>query len=406
MEQPGLHDAALYDDKSRFLLIFHRDSRGSLKEYKVAMPNERDRLDTALTGDESSGWMASLLAEEDAFDRRVLWRLGTWAGCAVGLLTVAVLASQSSTVPRRERTAFAEMTRQAQQIQWIAKESQDETRRLAAAVDTLNGDRDRLYSRVTVLEQGLDSVTGSINKQPGALPSLTPSSASPPPVAAPAAVTDPVPPPEKKSAAKPEQKPETAAIPLTPSAKPTPPKVQAKADASADPKPASEPDVKTVASEKKDAPLVTAAVTALPDSREAAASQPAQRTDFGVDIGTANSVEGLRALWRGALAAQGPIIGGLQPIIVVKERTDGFGLQLRLVAGPIANAAEAAKVCARLVANKHGCETSVYDGQRLAMNDSATPAPVVRAPKQPRRSHTRAEETQPAQHGFTSIFGR
>ncbi len=381
------------------------------------MPNELDRFNAAPMGENSFGWMASLLAEEDAFDYRMLWRLGTWAGSAVGLLTLAVLAAQSSTVLRRERTAYAEMSRQAQQIQWIAKESQDEAHRLAAAIDTLNGDRDRLYSRVTVLEQGFDSVTGSINKQAAASPA--PSPASPPPVIAPVAVSDPAPTPDKQSDVKPDLKPEqkadiksdlkaeTTAIPLTPPlAKPATLIPQAKADALADSKLASKPDLKQGVDTKKDAPTVTSSITALPDTREAAASQPVQRTDFGVDIGTANSVEGLRALWRGAQTTQGAILGGLQPIIVVKERTDGFGLQLRLVAGPIANAAEAAKVCARLIANKRGCETSVYDGQRLAMNNIAPPTPVVSAPKQSRRARAKPEETPAPQRGFTSIFGR
>lgn len=371
------------------------------------MPNERDRINAVPT-DDSSSWMASLLAEEDSFDRRTLWRLGTWAGCAVGLLTVAVLASQSSNVLRRERTAYAEMSRQAQQIQSAAKENQDEARRLAAAVDTLNSDRDRLYSRVTVLEQGLDSVTGSITKQPVPPPAQAPSPASPPPIAAPAMVTDPTPSLEKKTDARPEQKSDATAIPLTPlPAKPAPPKPQAKSDAAIDSKPAPEAELKQIPSDKKDAALVTSSVTASPDIRDTAASQPVERTDFGIDIGTANSVEGLRALWRGALATQGQILGGLQPIIVVKERTDGFGLQLRLVAGPIANAAEAAKVCARLIANKRPCETSVFDGQRLAMNDTASHrAPAVTPPKQSRRARTRVEEAPPAQRGFTSIFGR
>lgn len=370
------------------------------------MPNKRDRLNAALTGDETSGWMASLLAEEDSFDRRILWRLGTWAGCAVGLLTVAVLTSQSSNNLRRERTAYAEMSRQAQQIQWTAKEAQDEARRLAAAVDTLNGDRDRLYSRVTVLEQGFDSVTGAINKQPGGAMSSSPPSLAPPVIAAPATVTDSSQASEKKGDVRPDQKADTAAIALTPPAKPAPLKPPAKADPLSDSKSASEVDAKPETGDKKDAPLVTSSATALPDIREASASQPVQRTDFGVDIGTANSVEGLRALWRGAQATQGTILKGLQPIIVVKERTDGFGLQLRLVAGPIANAAEAAKVCARLIANKRGCETSVFDGQRLAMNDTAAHAPVVSAPKQARRSRAKPEETPPPQRGFTSIFGR
>lgn len=372
------------------------------------MPNERDRLSAAPT-DDSSSWMASLLAEEDSFDRRMLWRLGTWAGCAVGLLTVAVLASQSSNVLRRERTAYAEMSRQAQQIQSVAKENQDEARRLAAAVDTLNGDRDRLYSRVTVLEQGLDSVTGSISKQASAppLPQTSPP-ASPPSIAAPVTVTDPAASLEKKTDIKPEQKSDSAAIPLTlPPAKPVQSKPQAKTDAPDDSKPAHESELKQVPGDKKDTALVTSSVTALPDSRETTASQSVQRTDFGIDIGTANSVEGLRALWRGLLTTQGQILGGLQPIIVVKERTDGFGMQLRLVAGPIANAAEAAKVCARLIANKRLCETSVFDGQRLAMNEtSSRHTPATASPKQSRRSRARVEEPPSVQRGFTSIFGR
>ena len=67
-----------------------------------------------------------------------------------------------------EQIAADDFARQAQQIRQLARESQVETRKLASAVDTLNGDRDRLYSRVTVLEQGLDSVTGAIAKQAAA----------------------------------------------------------------------------------------------------------------------------------------------------------------------------------------------------------------------------------------------
>src|SRR5215218_9176504 len=50
-------------------------------------------------------------------------------------------------------------------MQNIAAQTEREARRLASAVDTLNSDRDRLYTRVTSLEQGLDSVTGSIARQ-------------------------------------------------------------------------------------------------------------------------------------------------------------------------------------------------------------------------------------------------
>src|SRR5216683_8344678 len=113
----------------------------------------------------TGGLLSGFLAEEDDFDRRALWRLGSWGAASVGAVIVAVLANQSSFGWRRDQVAAADLTRQSQQIQSVAKESLNETRRLASAIDTLNGDRDRLYARVTVLEQGLDSVTGAIARQ-------------------------------------------------------------------------------------------------------------------------------------------------------------------------------------------------------------------------------------------------
>src|SRR5271156_401676 len=115
--------------------------------------------------EDTGGLLSGLLADEDVFDRRALWRLGSWGAASVGAVVVAVLANQSSIGARREQVAAVDLTRQAQQIQSVAKESQNETRRLASAIDTLNGDRDRLYTRVSVLEQGLDSMTGSIARQ-------------------------------------------------------------------------------------------------------------------------------------------------------------------------------------------------------------------------------------------------
>src|SRR4051812_36546974 len=120
-----------------------------------------DRLDL----ESSERWSARLLAEEETLDRRSLWRLGWWGVGSVAAVIVAVMASQSSLGSRRDQVAALDLARQSQQIASVAKETQSEARRLASAIDTLNSDRDRLYSRVTVLEQGLDSVTGSIARQ-------------------------------------------------------------------------------------------------------------------------------------------------------------------------------------------------------------------------------------------------
>src|SRR5271156_5714244 len=130
---------------------------------------------------ETGGALSGLLAEEDEFDRRTLWRLGTWAAVSVGAVVVALVTNQSSIGMRREQTAAADLMRQTQQAQLAAKDSQNEARRLASAVETLNSDRDRLYSRVAVLEQELDSVTGAIARQ---APTAPPSQASASPASA------------------------------------------------------------------------------------------------------------------------------------------------------------------------------------------------------------------------------
>ena len=109
-----------------------------------------------------------MFADENEFDRRALWRIGSWGVVTVGAVVVAVYANQSALGWRHDQIAADDFARQAQQIRQLAREGQVETRKLASAVDTLNGDRDRLYSRVTVLEQGLDSVTGAIARQAAA----------------------------------------------------------------------------------------------------------------------------------------------------------------------------------------------------------------------------------------------
>jgi hypothetical protein len=105
-------------------------------------------------------------------------------------------------------------------------------------------------------------------------------------------------------------------------------------------------------------------------------SQPAvQRTEFAVDVGGANSIGGLRALWRGLLKSRSNApLAALRPIIVVKESRTGLGMQLRLVAGPLGDAAAAAKICAAMIENQRSCETTVYDGQRLAMTSGEEPS--------------------------------
>jgi hypothetical protein len=436
------------------------------------LAKDPDNLARSFDTENTGGLLSGFLAEEDELDRHALWRIGSWGVGAVGAVIIAVLANQSSLGWRREQIAAVDLTRQAQQIQLVARESQNETRRLASAIDTLSGDRDRLYSRVTSLEQGLDSVTGAIARQgpaptSQAAPATSSTAAEPPsaaqspvlaPAVAPVASTQPATAPADKpatvekplaaadtggamvsSVAKdPPKKTETAKSDPAKSdlAKSDPAKVAAvkidaaktdtpKADsanteaARTDPAktdtakpPAATPSTPLVASKSIMVPPDPSAtkliepmqppsvVTAAPIPEVVASAPPADdaepdeatapkvalhRTEFGVDLGSAHSLPGLRALWRGLLKSRSnEPLAALRPIIVIKEGTNGLGMQLRLVAGPLNDAGAAARICAVLTENKRSCETAIFDGQRLSVNGD-DPAPASTTKPAPRR---------------------
>jgi hypothetical protein len=181
----------------------------------------------------------------------------------------------------------------------------------------------------------------------------------------------------------------------------------------------------------KDAKIIVASLPAIAETEPASPPPPADvpvaHTDFGVDLGSASSIKGLRALWHGVLKSDAKELASLRPIIVLKERTNGLGMQLRLVAGPLVDAAAAAKICAVLSENGRTCETAVFDGQRLAMKEDAKAHDPAVTPQKPRSSRTsrhrhnrraaRAEEPipvppppasppPPKQSTFSSFFSR
>jgi hypothetical protein len=384
-------------------------------------------------GDFETENTGGFLAEEDELDRRSLWRIGSWGFAAVGAVVVALLANQSSTGLRREQIAADELARQAQLIRSAARESQHETKRLASAVDTLNSDRDRLYSRVTVLEQGLDSVTGAIGRQTTAAasptapaspattePAATAQNPSPAPAVAPAATTAATS-AETSRAATTEPAPATIAsvAPGTSNAPAPTPAMPLMASKSimAPPDPAAgkliEPETPPSVVTAQPIPEVVAAASSADNAESDAPRAPKlQRTDFGVDVGGANSVNGLRALWRGLLKSRANApLAALRPIIVVKESSSGLGMQLRLVAGPLGDAAAAARICATLIENDRTCQTTVFDGQRLAIKAEDPPASVKPTPSRrrivPKRAAVNEEPPKkPETSTISALFGR
>lgn len=373
------------------------------------MADKRDQWAESFSAEPQAGWVTGFLADEEKGGRRLMWRLGSWGVAAVCAVTVAVLASRYEIQLRSDQFAATDaIGRQAQQIQQLTREAQAENRRLSQAIDTLNGDRDRLYTRVTSVEKGLESVTGSILARQ-TLPYIPPRE-PPPQIAAPATQLAPPPssPPESKAASVPPELPSIPTKPVDSAAEDSAAKIpadqvtpariattadipQMKSDGTAAAPPFASPAMAEPqpAGPKTPEPTVQLA-TVTPAPTEVAT--PVARTEFGVDIGTANSIDGLRALWHGL--SRTPALNGLRPIIVVRERSNGLGMQLRLVAGPLTDAAAAARICATLAEGKRTCETSVFDGQRLALKNDATPMepPAAVAPPPP------APKPRPAQH--------
>ncbi len=339
------------------------------------MSRKRDRAAAADRADRAHG---TLLADENPFDRRAFLRLAGWSVAATSAVVLAMLANQSSLKIRRDEVASADLALQARQVQMLSQQTQSDSKRLASAVETLSSDRDRLYARVTTLEQGLDSVTGSIGRQAAA------ATRPMPPVAELPQPADPV------ASAPPADLPKfSPATPLM-----APKSLMAPPEASAG---------------KFDAPPPAVVASAPPAE---AADRPLTRADFGIDLGIAPSVEGLRALWRQISTAH-PALAALQPLIVVKEKPGVAGMQLRLVAGPLRDASSAQQICAALPPGRL-CEPAAYDGQKLATtSDGAAapmpvPKPVVKRkpkPKPPAEPAAAPAAPTPAP-ARTSLLGR
>jgi hypothetical protein len=248
------------------------------------------------------------------FGMRDLWRITLWGLSAAGGLTLVVYAGTSATGHDRLRVAVAEIHEILipSGANTIRPLDAREGRRLAETVRTLAADRERLLARVATLEQNIDDITGSIARvekaakaQPDAIPS--PGEAPPPALN----------PPEED---------------LTSSVSPPP-------------------------------PASNRAVPMPPQPPVANAS----KTEFGLDLGSASTVEALRTAWSIALRKHATLLEGLHPLVQTRDRPRPGGMDFRLIAGPLPNAATAARICATMTAAGAICAPAVFDGQRLAV---------------------------------------
>lgn len=308
------------------------------------------------------------MSQRSSWASYAIW--GSIATCAVitAAVTITLVVGNhrgvqfASVLKRSAPAAVTEQTAETPPIQPAVVASPSlkdhEIARLNDALRALSAERDRLEDRLTRLEQTLGDITASINAR----------ATQPSPTAAPA-------PPriveQVQSEARVLQR--VAAAP----SQPIPPETSRHGvpAAGAIEAPAGEIFLRYATAK----PVVTPPsatqppmqIHASPVAREptpaAQGEAAASRTEFGIDLGGEPNINALRARWTNLQGGHGAIIGQLRPVVSVREGTRPGSIELRLIAGPVANAGEAARLCASLQTKGVNCNTAVYDGQRLAL---------------------------------------
>jgi len=271
-----------------------------------------------------------------------LGRIALWGSAGVAALAIAVFAATTDTGLERIRRAAAEVHQalRTTDAKPAAPLDDREARKLAETVRKLAADRERLLARIATLEHSLNDITGSISRA------------------------------EKPA---PRSEPATPMRPATAQKPPEPPATTTAAEApTASPPTASPPDEDITSSINpqvavpmpRPAPAPSEVQTA---AQHAPATNAASRTKYGIQIGRADSMENLSALWEKAVQRYPAQLQGMRPVAHLMERpSPRGGTELRLVAGPIASAALAARHCASLAAAGASCQVVSFDGRRIA----------------------------------------
>ena len=302
--------------------------------------------------------------DEGHIDMRPLLRIGVWGVCAVVALSGVVFAGRTDVGAERAQVALATLREAPREIiahpstLLAARSTADdgEAKRLSEAVRKLTADRERLAARVATLEQNLTDLTGSISRAQPSAQNGAGSPAAPRPDDNKAEAFPPPAPPDlastssgggdSRSIAPPADQPAAANAPTTrPSRLAT---IQSYVTSSTPP----------VASGGAESRVATTSTDTAPP-----ADTPPN--GFAIDLGTATNVNTLRAHWGSVRSAHAAILEGMRPLVSVRQSSRPGFTEFHLVAGPIADADAAVKVCQLLTSVRVPCRPSTFDGQRL-----------------------------------------
>jgi hypothetical protein len=316
--------------------------------------------------------------DEDPIDMRPLLRIGVWGAGAVVAVTSVLLAGRTEVGAERAQVALATLREAPREIvthpsNLLAARSATndaETKRLTEEIRQLTADRDRLATRVATLEQNVTDLTGSIAR--GQAPAANAASASagprpdekseafPPPAPNDIASTSssggdtrsiapPIEPSMAPLIAPPADQPSSAQAPAVPLPRPgRMATIQSYVTSAAPPTPAGGSESRIAAT--------------LADTAPPADTPP---NGYAIDLGTATNVNTLRTHWGSVNRAHAAMLQGLRPLVSVRQSARPGFTEFHLVAGPVADADAAARLCQALSSARVPCRPSTFDGQRL-----------------------------------------
>lgn len=257
---------------------------------------------------------------------RHLWRMTLWAATAACALLIAVLASRSDAGTERIASIFSPGPRHARITRAEPPfDAQAESRRLAAAIRDLGAENARLRTRLAAVEQNMNDITGSVEKQIASVKAAAagpwPTDGKPEPITAAEIASIMAPAAGFVTPASPQTSPASTSLPENQSSKELPP--------------ATPPDAKP--------------------------------REYGVDMGNATSIQVLHARWLGIRSAHAQLFAGLSPAITLRETPKTKRIELHLVAGPLGSSADAARLCLELAPYRLSCHPIVLTPDRVAL---------------------------------------
>jgi len=286
-------------------------------------------------------------------------------------MALAAFATTTKTGHERIRLAVAHVHEISKptDTKLVRPADEMEVRRIAESVRLLAAERGPLLTRIAAIEQSMENVTESIThvattartvqqqqqqQQQQQRETAAALSAITPPAAAPSTAT-------QSAAAPPSADPNVPSPSAAARSAPTLPAAPPKDRLSA----ISGPDVEATSSANM--PAGTSRQTPQESQIQPPEPNTISVVEYGLDLGGASTVDGVRALWTTAQRRYASQLDGLHPILRLRERTRPAGVELRLVVGPITSATAAAKLCLAMSAVGATCQPTLFDGQRLAL---------------------------------------